>query len=117
MQPIPLSQAQEIGETLIRIWNDQAVWSQATFGHDDVRGPRGPALHLQKEADEIVAAPYDIVEKADAFNLLLDMTRRSGESLQALLAASDAKLRINMKREWPIPTDPNAAVYHTKEPA
>ena len=31
-------------------------WSQATFGLDTERGPKGPLLHLQKEAIEAVDA-------------------------------------------------------------
>lgn len=30
-------------------WTEQAAWSQATFGADDVRGPDGPAKHLARE--------------------------------------------------------------------
>lgn len=32
-----------------QFWKDQAIWSQATFGTDEERGPVGPLKHLALE--------------------------------------------------------------------
>ena len=71
-----------------KFWNDQAEWSQATFGSDEERGPLGPLMHLAKEALECQNEPYNITEKADCLFLIFDATRRSRYTLTDLLAAA-----------------------------
>jgi len=93
-----------------------AKWSRETFGSDDECGPIGPLNHLVKEAKECVAAPYDLIEKADSFMLVLDATRRSKRSFEDLLAACWQKLEINKERKWDKPGD-DGAVHHVKDDA
>ena len=95
---------------------DQSEWSQKTFGADSIRGPLGPLKHMVKEAQECVEKPFDLVEKADVFLLLLDALRRSGKKFDDLLDAATAKLVVNKeKRDWPVPTDPEEPVFHKDE--
>lgn len=97
-------------------WREQAAWSQATFGPDDVRGPAGPLKHLRKEIDEVLAAPADIEEYADLLFLVFDATRRAGFVYDDLLGACWDKLFKNKQRTWPdwraLPTD--VAIEHDR---
>lgn len=84
-----------------RFWNDQAEWSQATFGADSVRGPIGPLKHLAKEAQEAIdTGGADPTEIADCLFLVFDAARRSGLTLAGLMNACEIKLAANKLRRW-----------------
>lgn len=107
-----------LAEKLSKLWLDHAAWSQATFGSDKDRGPEGPLKHLQKEAAEVLearTAEHALEELADCLLLLMDATRRSYFSLSDLVTAAQAKLEVNKKREWPVPTSPNQPIEHKRE--
>lgn len=87
------------------LWSAQSEWSQRTFGADALRGPVGALRHLQRECDEAIADPADIVEFADCLILLLDATRRAGHTLDGLVSAAERKAAINRARTWPTPPD------------
>jgi hypothetical protein len=84
-------------------WSAQSEWSQRTFGADSVRGPVGALRHLQRECDEAIADPSDVIEFADCLILLLDATRRAGHTLDDLVSAAERKAEINRSRTWPSP--------------
>jgi NTP pyrophosphatase (non-canonical NTP hydrolase) len=123
----------ELGIHLADLVEDQADWSQATFGKDSERGPLGPLKHLEKEAREAQEAwerlQADIrnfafqintstdkvkEELADCLLLVLDASRRSGIKVMQLLEAAQAKMKVNRAREWPKPTDAVNPVEHVK---
>lgn len=94
-------------------------WSQATFGSDAIRGPKGPVAHLRRELDEALSAETRgerDEEWADCLLLLLDASRRDGLPAGELILEAFRKLRINQARKWPAPADqtPNAPVEHLK---
>jgi hypothetical protein len=95
-------------------WDEQAEWSQATFGKDSERGPIGPLKHLEKEAREAQDKPADLMEFVDCLFLTFDATRRAGFTLSQLTEAAFKKLAINKARTWPKTTDMNAAVEHER---
>lgn len=104
-----------IGQKLMRFALDHQHWSVETFGGRDVRGVEGPLRHMEKEIAEVREnAGQDLTEIADLFLLLNDVRWRAGHGLEALLDAAEAKLEVNMAREWPKVTDPNAAVEHVR---
>lgn len=103
-------------DRLEALMKDQAVWSQATFGTDEERGPEGPLKHLSKEALEAAEKPKDIVEQADCFLLQLDAIRRAGFTLEQVIIAAEQKMVINKERTWPKPTSPTEPVFHVKAP-
>lgn len=76
-------------------------WSRNTFGPAEERGPIGPAKHLRKEADEMIADPYDLEEMADAFHLVMDAVWRSGHSLEQFMDMANEKAAKNRVRDWP----------------
>lgn len=81
----------------------QQQWSEKTFGPNDVRGPKGPLMHLELEVQEAIKAigTEDALEElADCLFLLVDATWRSGYWTSDLLAAAMAKLDKNKSREW-----------------
>ena len=94
-------------ELFNQILEEQAVWSQETFGADGAagRGPVGPLKHLAKEAKEAADAPDDIVEYADCFLLLADAMRRGKFTWPEMLRAAYAKLQVCKYRDWPEPVD------------
>lgn len=97
-----------------RFWNDQAAWSQNTFGLDSERGPIGPLKHLLKEVQEVIDNSDDDFEYADCLFLLFDAARRKGMTLQTLIETCETKLEINKMRKWSKPTDDNP-VEHVRE--
>lgn len=116
------AEALDFMDHLVELQEDQAQWSQATFGADEVRGPLGALAHLEKEAREAgdewkaglperSATPEFQEEMADCFLLLLDAMRRSGMRLPELLRAAETKMVINKNRTWPKPTS-DAPVEH-----
>lgn len=97
----------QLGHCLTQLANDQAEWSQTTFGTDAERGPLGALRHLEKEARETQEAPQDSEEYADCFLLILDAARRAGISPAQLIEAAQRKMVINRARTWPKPVDDN----------
>lgn len=94
-------------DKLADLIDDQAEWSQKTFGTDTERGPIGALKHLAKEAEECIEAvgtPEYATELADCFLLLLDAGRRGGVPLSRILTAAQAKMIENKARVWPKPT-------------
>ncbi len=81
-------------------WDQQAEWSQATFGTDAERGPTGPLKHLAKEVQECLDKPDDIEEFADLLFLVFDATRRAGFTYDGLVQAAFVKLAKNKQRKW-----------------
>src|SRR5581483_2899425 len=90
--------------TLEDFWNELSVWSQATFGLDQLRGPTFSLKHLAKEVQECLAAPHDLEEYADLQFLVFDAARRAGFSYAQLVEAVRHKLAVNRSRQWPKPT-------------
>jgi len=74
-----------------------AVWAAATFREETVQSK---LEHLLEEVQEILAAPGDIEEYADALMLLFDAARLAGFGLAELVSAMDAKFQVNQRREW-----------------
>jgi hypothetical protein len=97
---------------------EQAEWSQATFGADSERGPRGPLLHLAKEVQEALEHPTDPMEYVDCLFLTLDASRRAGFPAPRLLELAFEKLEINKRRKWNKPTSDNPVEHdRSNEPA
>lgn len=86
-----------------RLQDDIAAWSDPTFGYD--RHPESTLRHIQEEIEELLAAPYDLMEYADVMHMLLDCSRRAGFDADMLLDATRRKLEINKKRKWGKPND------------
>jgi len=84
--------------------DDQAEWSQATFGTDEQRGPIGALKHLAKEAIEASENPGDIEEYADCFLLFMDACRRAQFTMPQIVQACKDKMEVNRSRKWPRPT-------------
>ena len=101
-------------ERIQKFWNNQAEWSQKTFGSDAERGPIGPLKHLLKEVQEVLDYPDDDFEYADCLFLLFDAARRKGMTLKTLIETCETKLEINKMRNWNKPTDDNP-VEHVRE--
>jgi NTP pyrophosphatase (non-canonical NTP hydrolase) len=97
----------EFCDKLADLIDDQAEWSQATFGTDSERGPTGALKHLAKEAVECIDAigtPDYRTELADCLLLLLDAGRRGGVSFEQIVYAARTKMIENKGRTWPKPT-------------
>jgi len=104
------------------LWDDQAEWSQRTFGSDAERGPVGPIRHLALECAEVEEAWEQWretscggpamksmrdnlrTELADCLLLLMDASRRAGVNLDTLVAAAIDKHQRNKARKWPVST-------------
>lgn len=91
-------------KTLEEFWRAHSEWSQATFGTDAERGPRGPLKHLLKEAQEALDDPGDVIEIIDCLFLVFDAARRAGLAYQMMVDLAFHKLEINKARKWPTPT-------------
>lgn len=115
IQPVLIRDPGLFGLGFARLVQEHADWSQATFGPDHVRGPKGPLEHLKDEVVEVLDKPEDILEFADCLLLLMDALRRARHTPDQLLEAAWKKLQINKDQVWEKPTDPNAAVYHVDE--
>ena len=88
-------------------WDSLADWSQATFGSDQDRGPRGPLKHLLKEAQEALDAPTVAARREEIVDcqfLVFDAARREGMTLTELFAGCMAKLVKNRQRTWGKPS-------------
>ncbi len=104
----------DMGAELADLADDQAEWSQATFGSDKERGPIGALKHLEKEAREAAANPSDVKEYADCLILLLDASRRAGFTLLDVVRAATEKMIENKSRQWPKPTVADMPVEHIR---
>lgn len=105
-----------IGQLMLDLWDDQAAWSQKTFGSDEIKGPIGSLAHLALEAKEAIDKPDDIEEYADCLLLIMDAVRRAGISPKQWILTARNKLEKNKLREWP-PIDYNnidSCVQHIK---
>lgn len=106
-------------DMLADLIEEQADWSQATFGTDSERGPMGALKHLEREAVEAQRAldigPTETIEElADCFLLLLDGLRRAGFGFKELVEESQSKMLTNMARKWPKPTS-DEPVEHVRD--
>ncbi|MEO5927679.1 MAG: dATP/dGTP pyrophosphohydrolase domain-containing protein, partial [Patescibacteria group bacterium] len=88
----------ESERAFLSLAEEQAEWSQRTFGTDAERGPTGPLEHLAEEACEAIQNPSDVTEYADCLLLVLDAARRARFCASALLAAACEKLAVNKQR-------------------
>jgi NTP pyrophosphatase (non-canonical NTP hydrolase) len=131
----------ELGAELHDLAEDQAEWSQRTFGADAERGPLGALRHLEQEAREAQAAvravnecrangradnplavgtspPWSLSavesELADCLLLVLDAARRAGLGPLALVRVARRKMETNRARAWPKPT-PDEPVGHVRD--
>jgi len=86
-------------------------WSDKTFGK---RTTLGPLKHLEKEVQELLESPNDVMEYADCFMLLIDAARIAGISVDKLLNAVDEKFKINRNRKWGNP-DEFGTVEHIRD--
>jgi len=81
----------------------QAFQSEITAFADKTFGGAGdpvpPLHHLRQEVDELIAAPFDALEYADAFILLIQAARRAKLTMPQLLSAAKRKHLINTKRQ------------------
>lgn len=126
------SQWLELGHALKSLADDQAEWSQKTFGPDDVKGPLGALRHLEKETVEAQAEAVKVAnleprwsfdklqtELADCLILLLDANRRAGFTPLSLVKAAQAKMTVNKARQWPAydPGRGDVPVEHVREGA
>lgn len=137
------AEAIEFCDKLGELIEDQANWSQNTFGNDTNRSPSGALRHLMKEAQEAIdcleweqkykqkhketeASNYLVLatnwrkklpeELADCFLLILDASRRSGFTFSNIVTASLEKMKVNKSREWPkSSSDGLTPVEHKKE--
>lgn len=124
----------ELGAELTDLARDQAEWSQATFGSDEVRGPAGPLKHIAREVlTELLGIPRVVVDEAlayarhseellsrqqeyaDLFILILDASRRAKVKPTDLVRLSRQKMIVNKARSWPKSQDPNAEVEHVRD--
>lgn len=100
-------------DRLGRFWDQQAIWSQATFGKDEDRGPIGAIKHLRKEADELLQDPSDLEEYADCIFLVFDACRRARFDYTDLVSKCFEKLEKNRARVWP-KTAPDEPAEHDR---
>lgn len=91
----------------------QQEFSLRTFGHGMRTG--GVTQHIEKECIEIRKDPSDRMEWIDVLILAVDGALRSGTPPEEIGPMMEAKLAINMKREWPAPTDQDSAIEHVRE--
>jgi BMFP domain-containing protein YqiC len=103
-------------EELRRFWSDLSEWSQATFGHDCVRGPIGPLKHLALEVAECQESPFDVEEYADCVFLIFDACRRAGFTFDHLRDAIWKKLAKNKARQWGPPSETEPTMHIPKPP-
>jgi Protein of unknown function (DUF550) len=95
---------------------NQRVWSQKTFG--PAQRPMGVVDHIEKELNEIRAAPHDLSEWIDVVILAFDGAMRQGHHPADVVRALIAKQAKNETRTWPDwrTQDPNKATEHVKAP-
>lgn len=105
---------------LMRIfWRNLEVWSKATFGPREHRGPVGPLQHLGLEAIEAAQETDEArrrEEIADCLFLVFDAAQRAGMSFRDLVTECEKKLEKNKARTWPDwrGKDPNTPIEHDR---
>jgi hypothetical protein len=82
----------------VKILQDHADWSDKTFGE----GKRtiGLVKHIQKELNEILENPTDLVEWCDVVILAFDGFRRAGGSPSQFLSEISNKILKNFSRKY-----------------
>jgi hypothetical protein len=99
-------------------WDDhREAWSRDTFGTNAVRGPDGPAKHLEKEIREFFNETDPEKRKMEVIDIIFlafDMATRSGMDFHEITGKLHGKLRINQEREWPKSQNPNEPVEHIR---
>lgn len=95
-------------KSLDQIQQENGQWSTQTFPTQNLIGK---LHHLKEEVDELLKAPKDPMEYADAFILLLDAARLANISGTGLLMAVERKMAINRTRRWSAP-DKNGVQKH-----
>ena len=129
-----------LGDNFYDLIEDQRIWSEATFGTTEERGPAGPLKHLALEIMAEMLPDHDFhetidrlyskrikmrhakeqqsmtdpTEYADLLILLLDCSRRAGIKPLDLIHHAQKKMEVNKGRKWPKGQNPNAPVEHTK---
>lgn len=93
---------------------EKELWSRETFGEGE--RTEGVVKHIQKELEEILAAPHDLTEWVDVMLLAMDGFWRAGGNSALLLEALKAKQEINYQRKWG-PNRPGEPTFHVKESA
>lgn len=78
-----------------------AVVTWANGAHPE-RTPASTLLKLFEELGEVVSAPGDASEYADAFIVLIDVAHQHGITGDQLLEAIKSKMAINIQRKWKI---------------
>lgn len=106
--------SQSAFDQLRKLADEQAKWSQETFGSDETRGPVAALKHLALEVQEALEQPDDASEYADCFLLIIDASRRAGISISELLQHASDKLEVCKQRDWPKPTSPDEPVQHLR---
>lgn len=118
-----------------QFWNEQAEFSEATFGKSPGRGPLGPLKHLEKEVIEAqndaqmldnrktgkacILLTTEAMEQclreelADCAHLLFDAARRAGMTYDQFLDECFKKLEKNKNRKWKAP-DENGVCEHVE---
>lgn len=113
-------------------WDEQAEWSEATFGPTSERGPLGPLKHLKKEVvneaipiaevlKEGVEGEFALMkttarlqeEIVDCLFLTIDAARRSGLQYDQFLSMAFEKLDRNKLRTW-VKTNNDEPVEHDR---
>lgn len=93
------------------------AWSIQTFGPGDAADRvEGLIDHIQKELDELRAAPMDVEEWADVAFLALDGAFRAGAGPDLIAVALEGKLAKNQARAWPDwrTAEPGKAIEHVR---
>lgn len=93
---------------------EKEIWSRETFGEG--QRTEGVVKHIQKELEEILAAPDDPTEWVDVILLGMDGFWRAGGESALLFEALRAKQDINYARKWE-PRRDGEPTFHVKEPA
>ena len=82
---------------LQRFQSDLMDWAERQFPGQSTAGK---ICHLEREVQELKAAPTDTMEMADCLILLLQVAARAGVSAIELVAVAEMKLAINKHRAW-----------------
>lgn len=93
------------------IQDEIAEWSDKEFGYG--RPPQQSFSHLKEEVEELEGDPYDAMEYADCFMLLIDCARRANLTMDDIAKALRTKLVINRGRTWGKP-DASGKVNHVR---
>ncbi len=90
----------------------QRAWSEKTFGPGLRTG--GITKHIEKELAEIRAKPQDLIEWIDVVILALDGAWRAGYTPNQIIEALLVKQRINLAREYPMPSSQDVPAEHDR---